>query len=73
MSEMYVPGYAFSPDGNLLVADIDGSGGKDILIARDLSPRVYWRPRAPPAGTKLSPEEWQALVGITPAGIPTCS
>jgi WD40 repeat protein len=69
-------GYAFSPDGSVFVTDIarqiGGSSATDVLVARDLSPRALLTAACAAAGDNLSPDEWEALAGISPAGIPTC-
>jgi hypothetical protein len=69
-------GYAFSADGTVFVTDISTDGGApsvyDILVLRDLSPRALLQSACAAAGGNLSPEEWQSLAGIAPAGIPTC-
>ena len=69
-------GYAFSPDGGVLVTDIarhiGGSSAMDVLVTRDLSPRALLTAACAAAGDTLSPAAWEALAGISPAGIPTC-
>jgi WD40 repeat protein len=66
-------GYTFSPDGALLVVDISRNSGKDVLVSRDLSPKGLLAAACAASGSKLSPQEWQELVGIDPKRIPTCS
>jgi WD40 repeat protein len=70
-------GYAFSADGSVFVTDIAtrdirGSWANDVLVARDLSPQTLLKAACAAAGSNLSPDEWQALAGISSAGIPTC-
>ena len=70
-------GYAFSADGSVFVTDIarrdiSGNPTNDVLVARDLSPQALLKAACAAAGSNLSPDEWQALAGISSAGIPTC-
>ena len=68
-------GYAFSADGTVFITDISTNGkpsAYDILVMRDLSPRALVQSACAAAGGNLSPQEWQSLAGIAPAGIPTC-
>lgn len=65
-------GYTFSPDGALLVTDISRNSGKDIVVSRDLSAKGLLAAACAASGSKLSPQEWQALVGVDPKRIPTC-
>jgi WD40 repeat protein len=66
-------GYTFSLDGALLVTDIARESGGDILVSRDLSAKGLLAAACAASGSKLSSQEWQALVGMDPRHVPTCS